>query len=274
MRIWLGLVLALLLSTPARAQVTVAIDTPASGVSQFSPFSIAGWAIDRRSAAGPGVDVVHVWAFPQSGGPAVFLDDAPLTISRPDVAAAYGPQFGTSGYTVYVTTPTLRGRYTVGVYAHSTITGGFDGVQFVVVDFAITAFVASAIDSVLVMHYSEFDLMVVTGWAMGCSVDVFVELEVDGQVVSHVSPSETSPRPDVWAVYAPLGCTNAGAPIGRYAVRAVPRLALGDHVVRWRVSYGPIPPLYVDAVACSSEVPFHVDPIPPPMPMSVFKWGY
>jgi hypothetical protein len=45
------------------------------GVGQAGSFAIAGWAIDRGAAAGPGVDAVHAWAFRPTAAP-VFLGAA------------------------------------------------------------------------------------------------------------------------------------------------------------------------------------------------------
>lgn len=258
------LVLPALLATPAYAQV--AIDTPSPGTAAYAPFTLAGWALDLRSPTTTGVDVVHVWAFPPNGAPAIFLGDAPANQYRPDLAAIYGPRFGPSGYSVYVTAPLPRGLYTVGVYAHSTVTGQFDRAQYVSVDFEYTAFMESFIDSVGVQHYSEFDVLVVLGWGFGCGVTVIPEIEIDGQVVSRAGPSEVYDRPDIWTAFAVLDCPNAGTPVGRYAVRALPRFIEGDHTIRWKLSYGPLPPTYADAVDYSPPVTFHVHPPAPPRP--------
>ena len=61
-----------------------------------------GWAIDRGSATGAGIDAVHLYAFPNpgSGAPPVFLADDLDHTPRPDVAAIFGPQFMSSGYSL------------------------------------------------------------------------------------------------------------------------------------------------------------------------------
>jgi hypothetical protein len=106
-----------------------AIDTPVSGAAVSTPFVVSGWALDRQGA-GTGVDAVHIWAFPVGGGAPAFLGAAD-SVSRPDVAAAFGdPRFEPSGYTLAVNT-FPRGTYTLVVYARSVVTGAFSIVRSV-----------------------------------------------------------------------------------------------------------------------------------------------
>jgi hypothetical protein len=111
--------------------VLVSIDGPAAGTTS-SPFNVVGWALDRRATSNSGVDTVHVWAYPNpgSGTPAVFLGAATLGLSRPDVGAAFGSQFSTSGYRL--TGATLSpGLYDIVTFAHSSVTGVFEARQVV-----------------------------------------------------------------------------------------------------------------------------------------------
>ncbi len=104
------------------------IDTPAAGSTVSTPFTVAGWAVDRQGA-GTGVDAVQIWAYPAAGAP-IFLG-TPAGVSRPDVAAALGdPRFGPSGYSLAVNS-LPRGAYTIVVFAHSVVTGGFSIVRTV-----------------------------------------------------------------------------------------------------------------------------------------------
>jgi glucose/arabinose dehydrogenase len=98
------------------------IDTPSAGSSVGQPFLIAGWAIDA-AASTPGISTLHLWAFPQSGAPR-FLGVATQGISRPDVAAAFGPQFGSSGYGLTVR-GLAPGYWTIGVYGWVDALQGF-----------------------------------------------------------------------------------------------------------------------------------------------------
>jgi hypothetical protein len=89
---------------------------------------VAGWAVDLAAASGPGVDAVHVWAFPQGSSTAVWVGWSPTGGARPDVGALFGSsQWSTSGFTVTGTLP--AGNYTLVVYAHSTVTGTFNDVR-------------------------------------------------------------------------------------------------------------------------------------------------
>jgi hypothetical protein len=107
------------------------LDTPSNGASVGQRFVLAGWALDFGASSGGGVDVVHVYAYPLdwSGGP-VFLGQAPATVSRPDVGAAFGGQFGAAGFSL--SAPALPpGRYRVVAYAHSVVAWAFTAVALV-----------------------------------------------------------------------------------------------------------------------------------------------
>jgi DNA-binding beta-propeller fold protein YncE len=84
-----------------------------------------GWAFDRAAAAGTGVDVIHVWAFPIDGGTPRFLGAAVNGIERPDVAGVYGERFRRSGFVASLTKPPA-GTYWIAVYAHSVASGRFE----------------------------------------------------------------------------------------------------------------------------------------------------
>ncbi len=103
----------------------MALDTPADGATHAQPFPLAGWAIDRDAPSGPGVDVLHVWAFPAGGGTPTFVGVASTGGARSDVGAIFGSQFTNSGYSLAVT-GLAPGTYQIVVYAHSTVTGTFN----------------------------------------------------------------------------------------------------------------------------------------------------
>jgi hypothetical protein len=102
----------------------VVIDTPASQRDVAQPFVLAGWAADLDAAAGTGMTTLHAWAYPLAGGPPVFLGAARYGGVRPDVAEAYGDQFGPSGFglTVSGLTP---GHYDLAVFPWSTAQSDF-----------------------------------------------------------------------------------------------------------------------------------------------------
>lgn len=105
----------------------VAIGTPVWGSAAASSFLIGGWALDLRAAAGPGVDAIHVWAYPNpgSGVPPVFLGVADYGAYRPDVGAVFGPQFTYSGFNL-VAGPLAPNTYDIVVFAHTVASGAFE----------------------------------------------------------------------------------------------------------------------------------------------------
>lgn len=125
-------------NTPALVNVTVQppqsrplmwVDAPAQNQTISQNVFVGGWAVDTASSSGPGVDAVHVWAYPQGSSTAVFVGASTTGVSRPDVGAVFGSQFSTAGFNV---TGTLaQGVYTLVVFAHSSVTGTFNDVRTV-----------------------------------------------------------------------------------------------------------------------------------------------
>jgi hypothetical protein len=72
------------------------------------------------------VDLIHIWAFPDSGGSPLFVGQAPYGGARPDVAGAIGAAFLQSGFSFFPAR-LPPGGYTLTVYARSTSTGAFTG---------------------------------------------------------------------------------------------------------------------------------------------------
>ena len=102
----------------------MSIDTPwtDSTVSK-NGFMIGGWALDRGATSGPGVDTLHMWAWPTDGGSPIWAGVATYGGVRPDLAAILGPQFINCGFNALVVLP--PGVYDLGVYSHSTVTNSF-----------------------------------------------------------------------------------------------------------------------------------------------------
>ena len=96
------------------------IDAPTATVGPH--FTVRGWALDQGAGATVGVDAIHTYAVPASGGAAVFLGATAPGVSRWDVAAVYGARFINSGYTLDVSGLT-PGDYTLVVYARSSQSG-------------------------------------------------------------------------------------------------------------------------------------------------------
>jgi len=118
----------------------MSIDVPGQGASVPRTFMVSGWAIDLAAASGPGVDAIHVYAFPAGSSTPRLVGVARTGVSRPDVGTAFrGSQFNASGYNLTVNPavpgpndrPLPPGVYDLAVYAHSTVSGAFDNVQVV-----------------------------------------------------------------------------------------------------------------------------------------------
>ena len=104
--------------------VQVAIDVPRSQQDVEPPFLLAGWAADLDAARGTGIDTLHVWAYPATGGAPVFLGTPRLGGARPDVAAVHGDEFHRTGF--WLTVQGLSaGDYDLAVFPWSNVTGGF-----------------------------------------------------------------------------------------------------------------------------------------------------
>jgi len=107
-------------------QPIIALGAPGPDATVQQPFLVAGWAIDQAAAQGPGVDAVHVYAYPADASGAItgaprFLGVAAMGGSRPDVGAIYGEQFTNSGFGLWAS-ELPSGFYRLVVYARSTVT--------------------------------------------------------------------------------------------------------------------------------------------------------
>jgi hypothetical protein len=117
-----------------RPSVLVTVDTPVNGGTVPGTFSIQGWSLDRVATANSGIDELHVYAYPNPGSdtPPIFLGATVTGTARPDVAAAYGSQFGTSGYALTVSNM-APAVYALVVFAKSHATGKFENATVVFV---------------------------------------------------------------------------------------------------------------------------------------------
>ena len=95
------------------------VDTPTSGATMASGFTVSGWAIDASTPSGTGVDAIHVWAYPAAGGSPVFLGANAVWVSRPDVGAIFGSAFTPSGFNIR-TGQLASGSWNLVVFARST----------------------------------------------------------------------------------------------------------------------------------------------------------
>jgi hypothetical protein len=105
-----------------------AIDTPANGARLSTTFSISGWATDLGAGSGPGVDAVHVYAYPNVNGvlgAPQFVGVAAYGGARGDLGAIFGARFTNSAFSLTCTLP--AGTYRLVAYARSTLAGSFNG---------------------------------------------------------------------------------------------------------------------------------------------------
>jgi hypothetical protein len=116
------------------SEVRMFVDSPRAGDSVANGPTVEGWALDPAAALGSGIDAVHVWArrADVAGSAPVFLGAATLGVSRPDVAAAFGPQFNRAGYRL--TAASLgTGRYEITVYVRNRRTDRWEDARSVLV---------------------------------------------------------------------------------------------------------------------------------------------
>lgn len=99
------------------------LESPPNGASVIQPFTVRGWAVDAAALRGSGVDIVHVYAYPQSGQ-AIFLGGAEYGWPRPDVARAFGRNFANSEFRLSVHN-LPAGAYVLAVHPHDTVLGTF-----------------------------------------------------------------------------------------------------------------------------------------------------
>ena len=208
--------------------VRVAIDGP--GQTAPRNFTVSGWAVDLSAATGPGVDAVHVWAF---GASPIWIGAAAYGGARDDVAAIFGPSFRNSAYWLHGSLP--PGRYTLEVFARSTVTGEFS---------ASTAPLTIVPDSTAEMQIDEpapsatiSGTFRVGGWAIdrgaasGTGIDAFHvwAFPTDGSAARFVGAGSPTSRPDVAGLYgpqfAPSGflLTGASLPTGTYTLAVFAR---------------------------------------------------
>jgi hypothetical protein len=105
-----------------------AIEVPAPDAVVAQPFVMSGWAIDAVSPQGPGVDIIHVYAYPDppSDRPPIFIDVATYGGRRADIAAKFGSPFKRSGWKVSVA-GLPAGSYRLAALPHDRMAGAFTG---------------------------------------------------------------------------------------------------------------------------------------------------
>jgi hypothetical protein len=125
-------------ATPGEAEIRMHVDVPIGGALVSGPLTVAGWALDPQASIGSGIGAVHVWAQrrDQPGAWPEFLGEATLGGARPDVAAVFGPQFGTAFTTTGFSLTTDRlepGRYDITAYVWNRRTARWEDARTVTV---------------------------------------------------------------------------------------------------------------------------------------------
>jgi hypothetical protein len=115
-----GFAPARLVHVQIASSAVLVVDTPSQNTAVGQGFMVGGWAADLGAATGGGVDVVDVYAYPQAGGAPILLGAARVSVPRPDVAAAFGAQFGMTGFNLLA--PALAaGQYQIVSYGRSLV---------------------------------------------------------------------------------------------------------------------------------------------------------
>jgi hypothetical protein len=232
--------------TPAWPRPLVTIDTP--GGSLLRPGDrIDGWALDLDALESSGIDAIHVWAEPLAGGPAQFvgsavgryatgLSDGQMELPRPDVAAAYGAQYATAGFSVPLLRALPAGSYRVTAYAHSSYAHAFVATGSVTMTAPVSARVVVETPPSGAIVSQPFT---VAGWAIdligrlsnGSGIDV-VQLyayPATGGAPLFLGTAGSVQRPDIAAQFGPgflwsgWTVTASGLPAGRYTLAVFAR---------------------------------------------------
>jgi hypothetical protein len=109
----------------------LSIDLPQVG-DVTSPFRIRGWAAEETAIVESGVDAIHAWAYPVSGGAPIFAGAATSRVARPDVANLLGGQFLMSGFD-FPSTALPLGSYYLAIHMRNAQTGLYDAGRLVVI---------------------------------------------------------------------------------------------------------------------------------------------
>ena len=226
----------------------LAIDMPGAEVPRN--FVVSGWAIDPAAVTGPGVDAVHVWAYPAAGGAPIWVGAAAYGGARADIAALFGAAFERSTYWLFAKLP--PGDYTLAVFARSTVTGAFTGAGAVLRVVADSAPEMALEDPVSLGPGSPTPVagpFRVAGWgldrgaAAGLGVDAFHvwAFPVAGGTPQFVGVAAPTLRPDVAGVFGPqfVGAgfllTGATLPPDTYDLAVFAHSTVTSSFSVWRV---------------------------------------
>jgi hypothetical protein len=107
-------------TAPYSPNVLAPIEQPPSGAFVSGAVTLRGFAIDLASAAGVGIDAVHIY-LDGPYGTGTIIGAATYGLDRPDVAAQYGERFRPSGWELaWDATGLAPGMHRLYLYAHRT----------------------------------------------------------------------------------------------------------------------------------------------------------
>jgi hypothetical protein len=258
-----------LAAIPTNRIAEMVIDQPSAASTVEQPFSLSGWAVDvQGSLPGPGIDTVHVWAFPGLGGAPMFVG-ADYGRPRPDVGALFGSTFTNSGYHVVVH-GLPPGAYQFVAFGHSTRTGQFSIARTVSV--TIRSRTRLVVDTPTAGGSVQLRFTI-AGWALdegaqtGSGVDavhVWAYPSNGGPPVFAGAATLGDPRPDVAAFFGAQFATagyhldvSSLSPGGYTLVVYGHSTVTGAFSVEQHVAVtvtGPLPLMYVDIPAQNATV--------------------
>ena len=106
-----------------QCDLLVAADRPGNGATITGTLTIGGWAADRNSASGTGIDSVGVWLDGPRGQGTQVLNITQFH-ARQDIAGILGPQFLNSGYQgMWDSSAAGNGAHRLYIQAHSPSCG-------------------------------------------------------------------------------------------------------------------------------------------------------
>jgi hypothetical protein len=107
-------------TAPYSPNVLAPIEQPTAGAFVSGVVTLRGFAIDRASATGTGIDMVHIY-LDGPYGTGTIIGAATYGLDRSDIAAQYGARFGPSGWELAWDTSGLTpGVHRLYLYAHRT----------------------------------------------------------------------------------------------------------------------------------------------------------
>lgn len=195
----------------ASSRPRTVVDSPGPNSTVLPAFTVSGWVVDLAAETGTGVEVVHVWAVPESGASPTFIGVAHQGEPRPDIAALFGSQYFNSGYSV-VGPPLAPGRYRIDVAWRSTVTGYWNAqAQYIEVGADTRLTIDGPVSGTVTPPF------LISGWAIdlasasGTGVDAvhIWAFPTTGAAGQFIGTAPFSVRPDVGAIFGSR-FTNSG----------------------------------------------------------------